>query len=114
MPERVVIDNMKTAVVKADRYEPAFQRTMGEYAEHRGFVIDPAVVRHPKASRSSRERCRTFERAFSAVSSGSTWLTSSEKLGVGAWKLRAGVFTGPLTIALSSCSKNSSVFVFGP
>ena len=48
VPERVVIDNMKTAVVKADRYEPAFQRTMGEYAEHRGFVIDPAVVRHPK------------------------------------------------------------------
>lgn len=46
--ERVVIDNMKTAVVKADRYEPAFQRTMGEYAEHRGFVIDAAVVRHPK------------------------------------------------------------------
>jgi hypothetical protein len=48
VPARVVIDNMKTAVVKADRYEPAFQRTMGEYAEHRGFVIDPAVVRHPK------------------------------------------------------------------
>ena len=35
-------------MVKADRYEPAFQRTMGEYAEHRGFVIDPAVVGHPK------------------------------------------------------------------
>jgi len=48
VPERVVIDNMKAAVVKADRYEPTFQRTMGEYAEHRGFVIDPAVVRHPK------------------------------------------------------------------
>ncbi len=48
VPERVVVDNMKTAVVKADRYEPRFQRTMEEYAEHRGFVIDPAVACHPK------------------------------------------------------------------
>ena len=48
VPERVVVDNMKTAVVKADRYEPSFQRTMEQYAELRGFVIDPAVVRQPK------------------------------------------------------------------
>ncbi len=48
VPERVVVDNMKTAVVKADRYEPSFQRTMEQYAELRGFVIDPAVVRQPR------------------------------------------------------------------
>lgn len=47
VPARVVIDNLKAAVCKADRYEPAFQRTFNEYAEHRGFVIDAAVVRHP-------------------------------------------------------------------
>jgi transposase len=39
---RVVIDNMKTAVVKSDRYEPVFQRTFAEYADYRGFVIDAA------------------------------------------------------------------------
>lgn len=44
---RVVLDNLRAAVVKADRYEPAFQRTFNEYAKHRGFVIDAAVVRHP-------------------------------------------------------------------
>ena len=44
---RVVLDNMKAAVVKADRYEPEFQRTFNEYAEFRGFVIDPAVARSP-------------------------------------------------------------------
>jgi transposase len=44
--ERVVLDNLKQAVVRSDRYEPVFQRTFNEYAEHRGFVIDPAVVRH--------------------------------------------------------------------
>lgn len=47
VPARVVIDNLKAAVLKADRYEPAFQRTFGEYAEHRNFVIDAAIVRHP-------------------------------------------------------------------
>ena len=44
---RVVIDNLKAAVVKADRYEPVFQRTFNEYALYRGFVIDAAIARHP-------------------------------------------------------------------
>jgi hypothetical protein len=48
VPKRVVIDNLKAAVTKADRYEAIFQRTFEEYAAHRGFVIDAAVVRHAK------------------------------------------------------------------
>ena len=32
---------------QADRYDPIFQRTMEEYARHRGFVLDPAPVRTP-------------------------------------------------------------------
>jgi transposase len=44
---RLVIDNMKTAITRADRYDPFFQRTFEEYARHRGFIIDAAVVRHP-------------------------------------------------------------------
>lgn len=44
---RVVIDNLRAAVTKADRYDPAFQRTFDEYADHRGFIIDPAPVRAP-------------------------------------------------------------------
>jgi transposase len=44
---RVVLDNLKAAVVKPDRYDPTFQRTFDEYAAHRGFVIDAAIVRHP-------------------------------------------------------------------
>lgn len=46
---RLVLDNMKAAVVKADRYEPVFNRTFQEYSQHRGFIIDPAPVRHPEA-----------------------------------------------------------------
>lgn len=43
---RVVLDNLKAAVSKPDRYDPVFQRTFAEYARYRGFVVDAAVVRH--------------------------------------------------------------------
>jgi transposase len=43
---RVVVDNLRAAVAKADRYDPIFQRTFEEYGAHRGFVIDAAIVRH--------------------------------------------------------------------
>ena len=39
---RVVLDNLRAAVTKADRYDPIFNRTFEEYSRHRGFVIDPA------------------------------------------------------------------------
>jgi hypothetical protein len=47
VPARVVLDNLKAAVTKADRYDPVFQRTFAEYARYRGFVVDAAVPRHP-------------------------------------------------------------------
>jgi len=47
VPRRVIVDNMKTAIIKADRYEPLFNRVFDEYAEHCGFVVDAAVARHP-------------------------------------------------------------------
>jgi transposase len=45
---RLIIDNMKTAVVKSDRYEPIFNKTFLEYSQHAGFIIDPAVAYHPQ------------------------------------------------------------------
>ena len=45
---RVVLDNLKAAVTKADRYDPVFQRTFAEYARWRGFVVDAALPRHAK------------------------------------------------------------------
>ena len=47
VPRRLAIDNMKTAVAKADRYDPIFQRTFEGYARHRGFVIDATRSRDP-------------------------------------------------------------------
>jgi hypothetical protein len=48
VPALVIIDNLKPAVVKADRYDPVFQRTFEEYANYRGFVIDAARSGDPK------------------------------------------------------------------
>ena len=47
VPARVVLDNLKAAITKADRYEPIVQRVFAEYAQTRGFVIDAALPRHP-------------------------------------------------------------------
>jgi len=45
---RLIIDNMKAAVVKSSRYEPLFNKTFLEYSQYQGFIIDPAVARHPQ------------------------------------------------------------------
>ncbi len=44
---RVILDNMRAAVTRADRYDPVFQRTFEEYSQHRDFVIDPAPPATP-------------------------------------------------------------------
>ena len=44
----VIPDNMKTIVDGADAIEPRFNQAFVEYAQARGFVIDPARVRSPQ------------------------------------------------------------------
>src|SRR5207302_792537 len=52
---RLVSDNLKPVVTRADRYAPTIDRVFLEYAQFRGFLLDPAVVRHatgkPKVER---------------------------------------------------------------
>jgi transposase len=47
-PKVLVPDNLKAAVVKADRYEPELNRVMEDFANHYGFVVSPARVRKPR------------------------------------------------------------------
>lgn len=47
VPKRVVLDNLKAAVTKADRYDPVFNRTFNKYAKHHDFTIDAAGSREP-------------------------------------------------------------------
>ncbi len=48
VPGYLVIDNFPAAVAGADALHPRFTRGFLEYAQRRGFICDPARVRHPK------------------------------------------------------------------
>jgi transposase len=47
-PRRVVLDNLTSGVIKADLYDPKFNRGYSELASHYGVLIDPARVQKPK------------------------------------------------------------------
>ena len=48
VPEEVVLDNLKAAIIKACFYDQVVQRTYREFAEHYGFMISPCKVRTPE------------------------------------------------------------------
>jgi len=48
VPRRMIFDNPKPIVTRADRYEPTLHPSFLEYAQYRGFTVDPAVPGHPK------------------------------------------------------------------
>ena len=48
VPERVILDNLKSGIVKPDLYDPCLNRTYREMTEHYGCFVDPARVRRPK------------------------------------------------------------------
>jgi hypothetical protein len=44
VPASVVLDNLKSGVVRPDIYDPTLNRAYGELERHYGFVADPAKV----------------------------------------------------------------------
>jgi transposase len=48
VPKRIIIDNLKSGVIKTDLYDPTLNRTYREMAEHVGTFIDAARIVHPK------------------------------------------------------------------
>jgi transposase len=48
VPKVVVPDNLKAAVIKADRFDPGLNRTYAEMAAHYGTAILPARPRKPR------------------------------------------------------------------
>jgi transposase len=46
--KRVVLDNMSAAVLRADKHSPQLNPSFAEYAQARGFFVDPARVRRPQ------------------------------------------------------------------
>ena len=47
-PKILVPDNLKAAVIKADRYEPRINSVLEDFANHYGCVVIPTRVAHPK------------------------------------------------------------------
>jgi len=48
VPRRIILDNLKSGVIKPDLYDPRFNRAYSEMAEHYSTFLDPARVRSPK------------------------------------------------------------------
>jgi len=48
VPSRIVIDNLKAAIVKAALHDPVVQRSYRQFAEHYAFLISPCRVRTPQ------------------------------------------------------------------
>jgi len=48
IPRYLVLDNFPAAVAGPDALNPRLTRGFIEYSQHRGFIIDPARVRHPQ------------------------------------------------------------------
>ena len=48
VPKYLVIDNFPAAVAVADALHPRLTRGFLEYSQRRGFIADPARVRHPR------------------------------------------------------------------
>jgi transposase len=58
----VIPDNMKAIVAAADATEPRLNDTFREYAQARGFAVDPARVRSPR-DKPRVERCVQYVRS---------------------------------------------------
>ncbi|NLA61608.1 MAG: IS21 family transposase [Firmicutes bacterium] len=48
VPRRVVLDNLKSGVLKPSIYDPAFNRDYAQMASHYGALVDPCRQGHPK------------------------------------------------------------------
>jgi hypothetical protein len=48
VPAIVVIDNLKSGVVKSDLYDPVINRAYAELERHYGFAVDPTRIRTPR------------------------------------------------------------------
>ena len=44
VPERIVLDNLKSGILRPNTYDPVFNRAYAECAKHYGFIIDPAKI----------------------------------------------------------------------
>lgn len=62
--EMVNLDNLKTGVIKADRYNPMINRAYQELANHYGFFVHPCRVRSPQDKGKVERDVQTIREQF--------------------------------------------------
>lgn len=40
VPERIILDNLKSGILRPNTYDPVFNKTYAEYGKHYGFILD--------------------------------------------------------------------------
>ena len=63
-PKRIVLDNLKSGVIRPDLYDPQFNRAYQEMAEHYNTFLDPARVRSPKDKGKVERDVQTIREKF--------------------------------------------------
>jgi transposase len=48
IPRRIILDNLKSGVMKPDIYDPTINRAYADMERHYGFVADPAKIKTPE------------------------------------------------------------------
>lgn len=68
IPVRILLDNFKSGVIKADRYEPGFNKLLTLFCNHYGLVPDAARVRKPRDKPQVESHVRiVYERIFAPL-----------------------------------------------
>lgn len=64
VPEIVKIDNLKAAIIKADFYEPVYQRQYLQFAKYYQFSLVPCRVRQPQEKGKTESGIKFFKSNF--------------------------------------------------
>ena len=64
VPARILIDNLKSGVIKPNLYDPQLNRTYQEMAEHYGCFVDPCRVRRPQDKGKVERDVQTVRQQF--------------------------------------------------
>lgn len=64
VPKTIVIDNLKSGVIKPDLYDPKLNRSYAEVSEHYNFFIDTARVASPKDKPKVERDVQTIREEF--------------------------------------------------
>jgi transposase len=81
-PRRVVIDNLKAAVIQASLHDPVLGEAYRRMAQHYGFVISPNRPRTPEHKGKVESGVHYLQRNFMAGAQFANILVANERLGV--------------------------------